>query len=329
MAGLCGCSQPCTCELNVGPVDLISITGSGDPLAGGWIVTVVETPLTILNTDGAIDITAGGSYGHVPTINLVIDPDSTAIVTTSPAGLRVDIDPSNLEATAVADTNSVDLTLTGTTITADVIPHPDRGLEILPSGLAIRLQDDPAAAAAVCENRLRFTTAGDLTMLPDGLFTASVGAGTQRSLPVTLGDDSSNALNTSFTNSRDCQVYATFRCIAFLEAEPSNYTTPPAGGRIVSMQARADSGGATTGALIGAIGTWSMTHMDSIASLAAGTKVRFRAQLETTFLLDPGEVADIDVYVTALEDLSGYTSATPDSGFDTEAAAWFVDTRRQ
>ena len=329
MAGLCGCYQPCTCKLNVQPNDLISISGSGDPLAGGWIVTVVETPLTIQNSDGAIDVTAGGSYGHVPTINLVIDPDSTAIVTTSPAGLRVDIDPSNLEATAVADTNSVDLTLTGTTITADVIVHPTRGLEILPSGVAVRLQDDPIAIADTCESRLRFTTAGDLTILPDGLSHASVGAGTQRSLPTTLGNDSGNALNTSFTNTRDCQVYATFKCVAFLEAEPSNYTTPPAGGRRISMQARADVGGAATGSLVGSIGTWSMTHFDDISSLASGVKVRFRALLETTFLLDPGEVADIDVYVRSLETTTGYTTSTPNSGFDTEAAAWFIDTRRQ
>lgn len=146
MAGLCGCYQPCTCELNVEPNDLISISGSGDPLAGGWIVTVFETVLGIINTDGAVDIVAGGAYGHEPTINLVIDPASTATVTTSGAGLRVDqlVD-------AVADTDSIDLTVTGGTLEADLIldPASTATVSVTASGLRVDVPPAPAPVGTV------------------------------------------------------------------------------------------------------------------------------------------------------------------------------------
>lgn len=88
---LCGCSQPCTCMLNVQPPDLITLTGDGDPLTGGWLITALETAFSLSNSDGCIDIIPGGPYGHAPEINLIVEDSSTVNLTAGPTGLRADI----------------------------------------------------------------------------------------------------------------------------------------------------------------------------------------------------------------------------------------------
>lgn len=50
-----------------------------------------------------IDITPGGPAGHTPTIAILVDPDSTAPVSVSPTGLRVDCCSPNLPLSIVSD----------------------------------------------------------------------------------------------------------------------------------------------------------------------------------------------------------------------------------
>lgn len=105
--GLCGCFASCSCELNIGTPDTLSLTGNGDPLAGGWTLNGIETPLALSQANDGISITLAGPYGHGSAIGLnvdpnggldvttsgaaiLIDPSSTAPVSTSAAGLKVD-----------------------------------------------------------------------------------------------------------------------------------------------------------------------------------------------------------------------------------------------
>jgi microcystin-dependent protein len=88
---LCGCYPGCACQLNVEPPSLLSISGNGDPATGGWTITASETAFSASNTDGAVEITPSGTYGHSPTINLRLDDSPTVNLSTSPNGLRADL----------------------------------------------------------------------------------------------------------------------------------------------------------------------------------------------------------------------------------------------
>ena len=118
MAGLCGCIPPCACELHVEPAGLLSLSGSGDPLSGGWTITATETPLSITEGDNAINVTPGGSYGHNPTL---------ALNTT--------------------DTTTVDLNVGLTGLEANVIIDPAAGIEDTGSGVGVKI--DPTGTAPV------------------------------------------------------------------------------------------------------------------------------------------------------------------------------------
>lgn len=94
----CGCSDDtCNCIVQDGGDIVVSGTGTaGDP----YIVTFTETTFDGQEGDG-IEITAGGTKGHEPTIGVKVDPSSTADVTLSPAGLKVDL-PTGTEIPALS-----------------------------------------------------------------------------------------------------------------------------------------------------------------------------------------------------------------------------------
>lgn len=110
--GLCGCFPECTCQLNVAPPDLLTLSGNGDPVTGGWLITAAETVFSSSYSGGGISVSSGGAYGHSPLFDLIIDdsdsvdltvhpvnglsadvridPSSTAPVSVSPAGVKID-----------------------------------------------------------------------------------------------------------------------------------------------------------------------------------------------------------------------------------------------
>jgi hypothetical protein len=83
----CGCASVCDCLLS--GIDGVAITGSG-AAADPYVISPPPETIFDATTDGSIDITPSGPYGHEPHIDVKIDPASTAPVSISAAGLRVD-----------------------------------------------------------------------------------------------------------------------------------------------------------------------------------------------------------------------------------------------
>lgn len=125
----CGCIDTCNCCID--DSETIAPTGSGVP-GDCYALTVIADP------EGGLTTGAAG-------VAILIDPASTAPVSLSGAGLLIDCCPSF---TAVADSDTIDFSiLGGDTITGDVIPDPDGGLENTANGVAIEV--DPASTADV------------------------------------------------------------------------------------------------------------------------------------------------------------------------------------
>lgn len=84
----CGCSDnACNCVVQSGGDIVVSGTGTA---ADPYIVTFTETEFAGVEGDG-IDLTAGGTNGHAPTIAIKIDPASNADVSAGPDGLLINI----------------------------------------------------------------------------------------------------------------------------------------------------------------------------------------------------------------------------------------------
>lgn len=121
------CSSSCTCAV----VGSVGTTVTGDGSAANPY-TVTSIPFTGVAGAG-IAITAGGTIGHSPTISTCISTDTgNSIVYGADGCLYV---PTNLQTPAVANTNSINLTLTGTTITADI--KPACGLIVTAAGVGV------------------------------------------------------------------------------------------------------------------------------------------------------------------------------------------------
>ena len=90
---LCGCYPECSCEINVTPPELLKITGNGDPVSGGWLITAIETPLSIDHQLGGLAVAPGGAYGHTPNVELKLDNTGSSVeLSVSPSdGLRAEI----------------------------------------------------------------------------------------------------------------------------------------------------------------------------------------------------------------------------------------------
>lgn len=84
----CNCQTKCNCYVSGANGNVVTGTGeAADP----FVVTAPNEELfAASNVDGTIDITPGGVAGHSPVIDLVIDPASTAPVSKSPLGLKID-----------------------------------------------------------------------------------------------------------------------------------------------------------------------------------------------------------------------------------------------
>ncbi len=136
---ICGCLGRCDCSVTGG--NNIQVTGSGD-FNDPFVVNALDSPtFQATSVDSSIELIPGGPLGHQPNIEVRIDPDSTAIITTSPSGLRIDTD-SGGSAVAVADTDSVDLTLAAGTVTADVRFDPDGGITESAAGIGLAIVPD-------------------------------------------------------------------------------------------------------------------------------------------------------------------------------------------
>lgn len=84
----CGCADRCTCSI-VGAGGL-TVTGSGD-VGNPYVLTQgAETVFDASSSDNSIEVIPGGTNGHEPILNVRIDPASTAPVSVSGAGLRID-----------------------------------------------------------------------------------------------------------------------------------------------------------------------------------------------------------------------------------------------
>jgi len=218
MAGICGCFEPCSCMLSVAPPELLSLSGDGDPLSGGWLITALETLFSATNADGGIVITPGGPYGHTPNFDLKLDPASPAPLSVSGAGLSVACCPGGGgEATTVSDTGTVDLNIAGVDITADVIMDTSRAIDNLGFGVAVKIQDDDSTIVAVQpENRIHFNVNGEIVTEQDGAQIAELADGGITSVPVTAGVENTASL-TTFTNTGTTDIVLRFSVGQFLQ----------------------------------------------------------------------------------------------------------------
>lgn len=309
----CGCSNNCGCNVIAGTSN-VSVVQMGDT----FVVNVVEDNLVdSVVSDNCISLDVDGSGAL--TAAVIIDPNPTCVdVQCGVDGLRADI---------VIDPAS----------TAPISCGPD-GLKVDCCGIVnpVELQGNPDTLAdPTCENRLRYNNSGELTSIPDGISIIGVSAGTRRGVPSPDAADGTVSLNDTYTNDRDCAVLATFKCIGIVEVEHTDNTPAQednSQSRIISLQMRAESGGATTGSNPGSSGIHAFTAIDDAYLLSTSIKHRWQSLLEINFVLDPGEVAEVNVYTHNLEEMQGYdgtTAASATNGFTATNARWTIQTIRQ
>lgn len=83
---VCGCGDRCTCAIT--PGDGIVVTGSGDA-TDPFVISSAETVFSAANTDNAVAITPGGSYGHYPVFNVNVSSDAGNMLTKHSDGLYI------------------------------------------------------------------------------------------------------------------------------------------------------------------------------------------------------------------------------------------------
>lgn len=234
---LCGCYPACSCQLNIGTPALLSLLGTGDPATGGWTLSAIETVFAATAANNAIGITPGGSFGHNPSFGLNIvdtdtvdlsigenglsadirlDPDATGAVTVGPNGLKIDCcAEGGVNFTVDNEDRSVILDLDGAVLSGDVKPDTLHGIEVGTAGVAVKLQNDPAAVAAQPENRLAFTTAGDLVTIQDGMNLRSRPDSISVTVPFSAGGDTV-AFVDNITNSSGTDIVLEYCSTPFL-----------------------------------------------------------------------------------------------------------------
>lgn len=84
----CGCQNQCLCEIE--GADGIVVVGDGSTATPYVISPPAETVFDASNVDGAISIVPGGPFGHEPVLGIIIDPASSAPISLSGSGLRID-----------------------------------------------------------------------------------------------------------------------------------------------------------------------------------------------------------------------------------------------
>lgn len=143
----CGCAgATCNCVVTAGTGT--TVTGAGTP-ANPYVVSAEGGSTTEADTN-TVDMSVLGSGTmadpYVISASVKLDPAAGNLITIGPGGLRVDCATiaasCGITPTAVDDTDSVDLTLTGSTITADIIPDPAGPVKIGPTGVTVCLSTD-------------------------------------------------------------------------------------------------------------------------------------------------------------------------------------------
>lgn len=144
----CGCADnSCSCVITAG--NGVTVSGSGtvdNPFVVSAIPGGSETAWTGSNTDGGIGITSGGTNGHSPILNLVLDPASPATLSVSEDGLSVaccDAEPATPamriidEDTVLDDTDNfvlVDTVAGAITVTLPAVPAAGQEIHIIDYG---------------------------------------------------------------------------------------------------------------------------------------------------------------------------------------------------
>lgn len=330
MAGCGTCPDSCNCTLVAG--DGVTVVGDGSA-ATPYEVSAAGEAWAGTSADASIDITnLAPNDGHTPDlsvninpaggllnggggIQILIDPASTAPISEGINGLRVDCCPFTPPATN--DTPTVDLDTTGGILSANVIPNLLAGLENQAGGVSIKLQNDPAAVAAPCTNRMRFVAGtGDLTFLPDGIDLTAIAAGAAVGLAATQGNFGGTSSSVLFTNTDSCPVFVLFNGLGQIVA-PS---TGAAGTqRRISQQmqlfAAALAGGAVDlgGAGIAASSDYNYQSggLGTPTAIPAAEAWRFQAQLSKWVYLPPGASVTMQARTLCLETQAGWQSTVP------------------
>lgn len=345
----CGCQSACGCSVIAGAGG-ITVSRVGDTFVvsyGGIVVTSVDTTgcvplsfaagvigasllldpapssvaltcgigglsaaLVIDNSlgNGGVDLIYGATGVYA---NLIIDPAGSAPVSVGPLGLKVDCCPAS--APAIQDTDTIDMDDTLGILSAEVIPNTLAGLENQANGVSIKLEDDPAAIAAIAGNNLaRFTAAGDLTVHGNdvagfvGAHARAVTAGSPVSLSNTVGVQSSNSFSAVITNPTAVAMIVRLEGIAHLESVTSGAVGT---NRIWSQQCVLDvvavAGGAND---IGSNGLYTVTEFNSNV-VAAGVIRIDRSHLAKWAYIPPGGSVTFASYQQPLLVAAGWTTA--------------------
>lgn len=280
----CGCVQTCSCAVQAGV--LLTITGTGD-FTDPWLFNVLETVFNPVGINGIL-ITPSDpsdpSYGHEPTFEILIDETGTAPVTVGPNGLKVDCCPVDAgDVFTVDDTDTVDLTLAGSVLSADVVldPDPCNVLESSASGLFAQ----------------------------SGVAIFELGDGTSVNINTTPGGDSGASFRACITNTNPFPIYVTVEGQAIVNAE---IVSAAANVNIdLACRLELEAGGDQTvfvgGGASRSVRVNEMTNTGSLNPFPGSEGITSADILHGTFYLDPGDNAQIYSYTntTNFDNLDG------------------------
>ena len=135
----CGCAEnSCSCIINGAGVTTVSGAGT---VANPFVVSTAASPtFAATNPLGGILITPNGTLGHAPALDITIDPASTAPVSVSAAGIKVDCCATGTGPVEIIDVDTdlntthftvlVDNTLNPITVTLPAVPAAQQRYEI-------------------------------------------------------------------------------------------------------------------------------------------------------------------------------------------------------
>lgn len=285
----CPCFPDCGCFLEEG--ELISIEGTGNNV-DPWIISAIETVFDA-NAGSGITISAGGSYGHEPTIsvaiqdtnsvdlafvtnnltaNVRIDPASTAPVTVGAAGIKIDCcaDPAIGDLLTVSDTNTVDLTLAAGNLSADVRIDPD----------ACNIIDD--------------TVSGLLAY--QGEYWYDIADGVLRTIP-TVGDSAADSWSHSMQNNFDCPII-----VSIYGQAVTNSQVTVSGAQVnfdAACRLETDTIAFMGGGFIRSVRINEMTNTGSANPFPAGEGITTSDQLFGHILLPVGGATNVRMYMNS------------------------------
>ena len=243
---------------------------------------------------------------------LRLDPASSAPVSQSAAGLKVDCCPAGPP--AISDTATVDLSIPLGILNAVVIPNTTAGIENQALGVSIKLEGDPAAIVPLAAaNIARFTTAGDLTVHRNdaagaaGIDVRVVSDGSAVFLSAgAVGAFGGTSLTLLVTNTDVVPLYVNLQGIGIIQASALAPNPDQIG---VNMLLEISGG---TGLSIGGRAEHAITDD---AQLAAGFLMHWRGDLSKWALLDPGKNVTFVARTQVLQPIINYTTGVPGPSF--------------